>query len=76
MALARALIGKPQILLADEPTGALDSATGGRILELMLELTSEVGSTLIMVTHDHGVAKAMKRQILMKDGVIIERNGY
>ncbi len=72
VALARALIGKPQILLADEPTGALDSATGRRILELMLELTSEVGSTLIMVTHDHGVAKAMRRQIHMKDGVMIQ----
>ncbi|MEZ6126972.1 MAG: ABC transporter ATP-binding protein [Planctomycetaceae bacterium] len=69
VAIARALVNDPQIILADEPTGNLDSATEAEIMEMLLQLNAE-GRTIIMVTHEPGVAKLAKRQIYMKDGVV------
>jgi len=69
VAIARALVNTPAILLADEPTGALDSRTGAEILDLLLELNSH-GSTLIIVTHDLGVARRMKRVVKLRDGSV------
>lgn len=67
VAIARALIGSPNILLADEPTGALDSATGGEVLELFRELNTQ-GHTIIMITHDMNVASHAKRVVQIVDG--------
>lgn len=69
VAIARALVNDPEIILADEPTGNLDSKTEHEIMEMLLSLNRE-GRTIIMVTHEPGVAKLAKRQIYMKDGVI------
>lgn len=69
VAIARALVNDPQIILADEPTGNLDSATEAEIMEMLLKLNAE-GRTIIMVTHEPEVAKLAKRQIFMKDGVV------
>lgn len=70
VAIARALINDPQLLLADEPTGNLDSKTGAGILELLLRLNQERGLTLVLVTHDPGVAKRAGRVIRLYDGLI------
>lgn len=69
VAIARSLANDPQIILADEPTGNLDSATENEILDILLRLNAE-GRTIIMVTHEPQVAKLAKRQIYMKDGVV------
>jgi putative ABC transport system ATP-binding protein len=69
VAIARALVNNPQIILADEPTGNLDSATEGEIMEILCRLNAE-GRTIIMVTHENSVAKRAKRQIYMKDGIV------
>ena len=69
MAIARALVNTPAILLADEPTGALDTRTGAEILDLLLELNAH-GSTLIVVTHDLGVARHMRRVVKLRDGKV------
>lgn len=69
VAIARALVNDPQIILADEPTGNLDSATEAEIMGMLLKLNAE-GRTIIMVTHEPAVAKLAKRQIYMKDGVV------
>ena len=69
VAIARALVTKPSILLADEPTGALDSATGKEILYMFREL-NEMGNTIIQISHDINVAKAGKRIVHLKDGVL------
>jgi putative ABC transport system ATP-binding protein len=70
VAIARALVGAPAIVLADEPTGNLDSHTGQQILELLREL-NEQGATIIVITHDHDLAARMHRQVQMRDGVIV-----
>ena len=69
VAIARALVNDPQIILADEPTGNLDSKTEAEIMEILLKLNAE-GRTIIMVTHEDQVASMAKRQIHMKDGVV------
>jgi putative ABC transport system ATP-binding protein len=69
VAIARSLVNDPQIILADEPTGNLDSATEKEIMDVLLKLNAE-GRTIIMVTHEPEVAKLAKRQIFMKDGLV------
>jgi lipoprotein-releasing system ATP-binding protein len=70
-AIARALIGNPQLLLADEPTGNLDRETGRHILKLLLELNSEQGLTVVMVTHDESIAEDCHHVIRLEDGRIV-----
>ncbi|MBU2592004.1 MAG: ABC transporter ATP-binding protein [Patescibacteria group bacterium] len=74
VAIARALINNPQIILADEPTGNLDSKSGEQILKI-LEGLNKKGLTVIVVTHDIDIAKKAKRQIIIKDGKIIKDTG-
>ena len=69
VAIARALVNNPSIILADEPTGALDTKTGNQIMQLLVELNKE-GKTIIMVTHEPEIAAYAKRQIVIRDGVI------
>ena len=76
VAIARALITKPQIILADEPTGALDSKTSVEVMNLLKELHDNEGLTIVVVTHDSGVANETNKIIHIKDGIIesIEEN--
>ncbi|HEV7500239.1 MAG TPA: ABC transporter ATP-binding protein [Vicinamibacteria bacterium] len=71
VALARAFSHKPRVLFADEPTGNLDGATGARVIELMSELNREVGTTLILVTHDQSLAARAGRIVRMHDGALV-----
>ncbi|HLU85714.1 MAG TPA: ABC transporter ATP-binding protein [Vicingaceae bacterium] len=71
VAIARALAAEPKVLLADEPTGALDSKTSYEVMQLLQEINDE-GKTLLVVTHEEDIAKMCKRIVLLKDGVIIE----
>ncbi len=75
VAIARALVGRPAILLADEPTGNLDSSTGGSIIELIRDLNA-AGATILMITHDVGLADQMPRQIRVLDGQIVSDTAY
>ena len=68
VALARAFVVRPKVLLADEPTGSLDFATGEKVMELMFELNREQGTTLILVTHDAGIARRCERRIVIEAG--------
>lgn len=72
VALARALVGDPSVILADEPTGALDSKTGREVMDLFLELHREQGSTLIIVTHDPDVGAECERIIMVRDGLVVK----
>ena len=67
-AVARALITRPPLVLADEPTGNLDSGNGGHVLELLLELNQELKTSLVVVTHDHSIAARMDRILILEDG--------
>jgi putative ABC transport system ATP-binding protein len=75
VAIARALVMSPAILLADEPTGALDSENSRIVIELMRSLVTERNQTLIIVTHDPTVAAAADRVIKMRDGLIVDDTG-
>ena len=77
VAVARAFIHRPSILFADEPTGNLDAATGERVIELMMELNRELGTTLVLVTHDPDLAARARRVIRLADGAVVsdERGG-
>ena len=70
VALARAFMLRPPVILADEPTGNLDSATGARVMELLLELNQREGTTLVLVTHDPSLAAYAERKVLLRDGRI------
>ena len=70
MAIARALANSPEILLADEPTGNLDSVNSARIMELLTGIQRQRGMTLIVVTHENEIAHAAARQIRLRDGKI------
>ena len=74
MAIARAVALSPPLLLADEPTGNLDSATGGAIVDLLLALNRERGSTLLLVTHDAALAGRAARAVALRDGRVV--NGH
>jgi putative ABC transport system ATP-binding protein len=74
VAIARALVGSPAIVLADEPTGNLDSATGASIMGLLHELNAD-GATIVMITHDAGLADQLPRQIRLLDGRVVEDSG-
>lgn len=71
VAVARAFIHRPSILFADEPTGNLDAATGERVIELMTELNREIGTTLVLVTHDPDLAGRARRIIRLADGAVV-----
>jgi putative ABC transport system ATP-binding protein len=71
VALARAFVLRPPILLADEPTGNLDSANGRHVLELLLGMNAQEGATLVLVTHDQQLASHAQRRILLQDGRVI-----
>jgi len=74
VAIARALVTEPSLILADEPTGALDSNTGKQVMDLFQELNKE-GKTIVLITHDLDVASKAKRRITLKDGKIISDDG-
>ena len=71
VALARAFVVQPALLLADEPTGSLDFATGEKVMALMFELNQELGTTLVLVTHDPGIAARCQRRITLEAGQLV-----
>jgi putative ABC transport system ATP-binding protein len=75
VAIARAIVGRPTVVLADEPTGNLDSVTGKRILDLLDELNRQDGATIVVITHDHAVAKRMPRRLEILDGRMVRDSG-
>ena len=72
VAIARALVGEPALLLADEPTGALDTGTATEVMELLLRLNTEQGITILIITHDRSVARQCARQTRIRDGRLFE----
>lgn len=75
VAIARALVAQPKLLLADEPTGNLDSKTGDNIIDALAHLNAEYGTTIVMVTHDDALTEVVDRVINIKDGRINETSG-
>lgn len=72
VAIARALVGNPEVILADEPTGALDSQTGDEVMELFTKLNRQEGRTIVIITHDKEISKRCKRMVTIRDGKILE----
>ena len=72
VALARAFAPRPRLLLADEPTGNLDGATGETVMDLLFDLQAQHGTTLLLITHDPGLAARCGRIIRIADGIVIE----
>lgn len=70
VAIARALVGNPEVILADEPTGALDSQTSNEVMELLTRLNKEEGRTIVIITHDKEISKRCPRTLIIKDGKI------
>ncbi len=75
VAIARALVSQPQIILADEPTAALDKKSGRDVVEIMEKLAKEQGCTIILVTHDNRILDLADRIIYMEDGALVDRDG-
>jgi putative ABC transport system ATP-binding protein len=74
-AIARAIVHAPAVLIADEPTGNLDSANGARVLQLLQELNASMGLTILLATHDLAIAGAARRTIQMSDGMVVDETG-
>ena len=72
VAIARSLINDPAILFADEPTGNLDTATGGAVMSLLMEMVNERKRTLVVVTHDQTLARVGDRKVTLVDGIIVD----
>ncbi|MEX2103917.1 MAG: ATP-binding cassette domain-containing protein, partial [Bacilli bacterium] len=72
VSIARALVTNPNIILADEPTGNLDSETEDEVLQLLLHINKDLGKTLVLVTHDDQVAKLANRRLRMAEGLLLE----
>ncbi|WP_375430211.1 ABC transporter ATP-binding protein [uncultured Friedmanniella sp.] len=73
--IARALVNRPSVIFADEPTGNLDSATGGVVEDTLVDLNVNRGMTLVLVTHDDDLAMRMQRQVYLRDGRVVDRAG-
>lgn len=75
LAIARAIVNKPSIIFADEPTGNLDSATGEKVEDLLFSFNKKLGSTLVIVTHDEDLANKCDQRVYLKDGKIVKVEG-